>query len=125
MAGNLSGESDYSRMTGLNPNAMYELGISHTIGRPAIMMLQPKKAENGRFPFDISHIRAIHYNDDAAGGQILPNRLSETLDNVLVQEVAKPRRMSETVQLQIQDSLENHRNILVNEFVEALDLASN
>jgi hypothetical protein len=78
-------------MTGLNPNAIYELGISHTIGRPAIMMLQPKKAENGRFPFDISY---------------------------------SPRWMSETVQLQRQDSLENHRNILVNEFVEALDLAS-
>jgi hypothetical protein len=55
------------------------------------MMLQPKKAENGRFPFDISHF---------------------------------PSRKSETVQLQRQDSLENHRNILVNEFVEALDLAS-
>jgi len=50
-----------AEMSGLNANVMYELGMSHTFGTPTIMVGQP--TENGKLPFDISHIRAIIYND--------------------------------------------------------------
>jgi hypothetical protein len=67
------------------------------------MMVQPSRRV--KFPFDISHIRVIEYTDDAAGGQVLLNRLSKTLDFVLSVGVEKPK---DTVQAQTQGSLENH-----------------
>ena len=44
--------------TGLNPNVMYELGISHTYWTPTIMMVQPSRRV--KFPFDISQIRELN-----------------------------------------------------------------
>lgn len=111
-----------AEMTGLNPNVMYELGISHTFGTPTIMMVQPSRRV--KFPFDISHIRVIEYTDDA-GGQVLLNRLSKNLDFVLLVGVEKPKDAAESLRVQTQDSLENHRGILLNEFLMAYDSAYN
>ncbi|MGB7954628.1 MAG: hypothetical protein WCF23_11665, partial [Candidatus Nitrosopolaris sp.] len=47
-----------AEMTGLNPNVMYELGISHTFWTPTIMMVQPSRRV--KFPFDISQIRELN-----------------------------------------------------------------
>ncbi|MGB6673509.1 MAG: hypothetical protein WBE34_13845 [Candidatus Nitrosopolaris sp.] len=47
-----------AEMTGLNPNVMYELGISHTYWTPTIMMVQPSRRV--KFPFDISQIRELN-----------------------------------------------------------------
>lgn len=55
-----------AEMTGLNPNVMYELGISHTVGRETIMMTQ-NLGKNQEFHFDMAHIRRIQYQNTVAG----------------------------------------------------------
>ncbi len=43
--------------TGRNPNVFYEVGISHTLGRPTILLSQ----NIDDVPFDIRHLRVILY----------------------------------------------------------------
>lgn len=43
-------------LTGANPNVMYELGLRHATGLPAIQL-----GEHGRLPFDIAAIRTIQF----------------------------------------------------------------
>jgi nucleoside 2-deoxyribosyltransferase len=69
-------------MTGLNPNVMYELGIAHTLGKETILLNQ-KSNEALSFPFDLSHIRRIEYENTATGGQALKTNLEATLKTVL------------------------------------------
>jgi hypothetical protein len=56
-------------LTGFNANVLYELGIAHTVGKETIMINQ--RNENIKFPFDLSHIRRIEYDNSAAGGKRL------------------------------------------------------
>ena len=45
-------------LTSVNPNVLYELGISHTLGKPVILLLQ-----NGQnIPTDINFIEYIPYD---------------------------------------------------------------
>ncbi|GAB4531352.1 MAG: hypothetical protein OHK0046_52120 [Anaerolineae bacterium] len=44
--------------TGRNPNVFYELGIAHTIGRPAVLLTQSMDD----IPFDIRHLRILVYD---------------------------------------------------------------
>jgi hypothetical protein len=55
-----------AEMTGFNPNVMYELGISHTVGKETIMMTK-NLGEEQKFPFDMAHIRRIQYHDSVGG----------------------------------------------------------
>lgn len=48
-----------------NANVYYELGIAHTLGKPAILLTQGKEIED--FPFDIRHLRFIVYENTIAG----------------------------------------------------------
>lgn len=64
-----------------NPNVMYELGIAHTVGKETILIHQSDGAPN--FPFDISHIRIINYENTAIGGNKLKDTLSGVIDSVL------------------------------------------
>jgi hypothetical protein len=68
-------------LTGRNPNVMYELGIAHTVGKQVIMIYQ--NDDQSRFPFDISHMRIIKYDNTAAGGSILRRTMDSTIENVL------------------------------------------
>lgn len=53
----VSSEVVVADCTGQNPNVFYEMGIAHTVGRAVIPIVQ-----DGRdIPFDISHLRYIHY----------------------------------------------------------------
>ena len=106
-----------AELTRLNANVIYELGMSHTYGTPTIMIGQPM--ENGKLPFDFSHIRAIIYDDDPTGRQYLLSRLPKTIDYAL----ANPRGTSGLLQIQPQDSLENHRSTLVDIFIQEYDKA--
>ena len=54
---------------------------------------------------------------------MLLNRLSKTLDFVLSVGVEKPKDTAESLQAQTQGSLENHRNTLVNKFIQPYDVA--
>lgn len=69
-------------LTTLNPNVMYELGISHTVGKETIMIYQRSNGEL-EFPFDIVHIRRIEYDNTAIGGRTLENDLKETIKSIL------------------------------------------
>lgn len=64
-----------------NPNVMYELGICHTIGKETILIRQG--ADEGKFPFDVAHLRIIAYPDTAAGGTVLRDKLGGAIDSVL------------------------------------------
>ncbi|RJX25748.1 MAG: hypothetical protein C4531_16735 [Desulfurivibrio sp.] len=69
-------------MSNLNPNVMYELGITHTLGKETILIYQ-KSEEEIKFPFDLSHIRRIEYENSATGGRKLEQELKETLEHIL------------------------------------------
>lgn len=73
-------------MSNLNPNVMYELGIAHTIGKETILLYQ-KTNQELRFPFDLSHIRRIEYENTMPGAKALESELSLTLKNVLSNQV--------------------------------------
>lgn len=69
-------------LTNLNPNVMYELGVAHTVGKETIMITQRGDKEF-KFPFDISHIRRIEYENTTAGGKKLEYDLKETIKSIL------------------------------------------
>lgn len=69
-------------MTDLNPNVMYELGVAHTLGKETILLYQ-RAATEIKFPFDLSHIRRIEYDNTVPGARALEQELSLTLGNVL------------------------------------------
>jgi hypothetical protein len=66
----------------LNPNVMYELGITHTLGKETVLIYQRSEKEI-KFPFDLAHIRRIEYENSATGGQKLKEGLEKTLEHVL------------------------------------------
>jgi len=70
-------------LTELNPNVMYELGIAHTLGKETILINQIGGEEQSKFPFDITHIRRIEYDDNAVGGRKLVEDLSKTIEYLL------------------------------------------
>ena len=67
--------------TGKNPNVFYEMGIAHTLGREVIVITQNKDD----VPFDIRHLRYIHYTTNSEGRskltQDLQNRIQTILSN--------------------------------------------
>ena len=69
-------------MSNLNPNVMYELGITHTLGKETILIYQKAEKEM-KFPFDLAHIRRIEYENSATGGRKLEQELKETLEHIL------------------------------------------
>ena len=67
--------------TGLNPNVFYEIGISHTVGRPTILISQ----SIDDVPFDLRHIRCIVYEYTPRG----MTTFNEALTNALRAEFDK------------------------------------
>jgi hypothetical protein len=68
-------------LSGLNPNVMYELGIAHTLGKETVLIYQ--RGGDVKFPFDLTHIRRIEYENNALGGKQLENELRQTLEGIL------------------------------------------
>ncbi|KAF0140937.1 MAG: hypothetical protein FD122_2110 [Stygiobacter sp.] len=58
-------------VTNKNPNVMYELGIVHTLGKPAILITQ----DISQIPFDFSHLRHYEYKDNTDGFEKLSKEL--------------------------------------------------
>ena len=52
-------------ITGGNDNVFYELGIAHTLNKPAIILTQAETPEG--VPFDIRHLRYIPYRNTDEG----------------------------------------------------------
>ena len=62
-------------VTNWNSNVMYELGIVHSIGKPAILITQDLK----KIPFDFKHLRHFEYEDNAESFIKFKNRLKEVV----------------------------------------------
>jgi hypothetical protein len=75
-------------LTGFNPNVMYELGITHTVGKETILVYQRERRASVKFPFDLSHIRRVEYEDTVVGGDKLRADLQATLKACLNPNVA-------------------------------------
>lgn len=76
-------QSLYPCAASLRDNMMYELGIAHTVGKETILIYQRGRGKDPKFPFDLSHIRRIEYEDSASGGKKLEIDLSATLESIL------------------------------------------
>ena len=56
-------------LTGKNANVYYEAGIAHTIGKNVILITQ----HHNDVPFDLRHLRYIHYLNNREGREALAN----------------------------------------------------
>ncbi|WP_321502867.1 hypothetical protein [Breoghania sp.] len=65
--------------TGKNPNVFYEIGIAHAIGREVILLAQ----HQDDVPFDLRHLRYIHYLNNGEGLQRLEQALYERVNTLL------------------------------------------
>jgi hypothetical protein len=70
-----------AEITGGNDNVFYELGIAHTLNKPAILITQATKPDN--VPFDIRHLRYLQYKNTAAGGAKLHDDLKASITRLL------------------------------------------
>lgn len=60
-------------VTERNPNVMYEMGIVHSIGKPAILITQ----DLNNIPFDFKHLRHQEYKDNSDSFQSFGRQLKE------------------------------------------------
>ncbi len=65
--------------TGRNPNVFYEAGIAHTLGREVILIAQDKND----IPFDLRHLRYIHYLNNVEGRAVLTKALEGRMRTIL------------------------------------------
>lgn len=70
-----------AEITGGNDNVFYELGIAHTLNKPAILMTQAAKTED--IPFDVRHLRYIRYENTVGGGVKLRDDLKTAITRLL------------------------------------------
>lgn len=63
--------------TGRNPNVFYELGIAHTLGRPAVMVTQ----QTQDIPFDVRDRRFLQYDGDLSYASMV--KFQKKLESVL------------------------------------------
>lgn len=65
--------------TGRNPNVFYEAGIAHTLGRDVIIITQNEHD----IPFDLRHLRYIHYLNNTQGLEALTQALQSRMQTIL------------------------------------------
>jgi hypothetical protein len=70
-----------AEITGGNDNVFYELGIAHTLNKPAILITQATTPE--KIPFDIRHLRYIRYDNTVTGGAKLRDDLKANITRLL------------------------------------------
>ena len=62
-----------------NPNVFYEIGYSHAIGKPTILLCDRKR---DKLPFDISGFRTLYYDNTIAGKTRVENDLKMYLNAI-------------------------------------------
>ena len=62
-----------------NPNVFYEIGYSHAIGKPTILLCDKKR---DKLPFDLSSFRTLFYENTIAGKKKVENSLTKYLENI-------------------------------------------
>ena len=65
--------------TGRNANVFYETGIAHTLGREVILITQSE----ADIPFDLRHLRYVHYLNNGEGLQELRSKLEQRISALL------------------------------------------
>jgi len=65
-------------LTGRNANVFYELGLAHAQGKAVILISQSLDD----VPFDLQHVRVLHYANNGSGRLALAANLSKTLATV-------------------------------------------
>lgn len=68
-----------SNLSSISPNAMYEIGLSHALNKPIILLVNNKL----QIPFDISGFRYFTYGSDSLRSNSLIFKLSETIDDAI------------------------------------------
>jgi len=66
-----------AEISGGNDNVFYELGIAHTLNKPAILITQSKSPDD--IPFDVRHLRYLRYENTAEGGVKLRDDLKTAI----------------------------------------------
>jgi DNA-binding CsgD family transcriptional regulator len=68
-------------LTEKNPNVFYELGLSHSIGKPVILIT----ASIGDVPFDLQSLRVIIYNkENPYWGLDLKNKIKSSIQEIMI-----------------------------------------
>jgi hypothetical protein len=62
-----------------NANVFYEVGYSHAIGKPTILLSDKSR---DKLPFDVSGFRTLFYDNTIAGKQGIEERLRRHLENI-------------------------------------------
>ncbi len=70
-----------AEISGGNDNVFYELGIAHTLNKPAILITQSKTPDD--IPFDVRHLRYIRYSNTAEGGVKLRDDLKAAITRLV------------------------------------------
>jgi hypothetical protein len=63
--------------TEVNANVYYELGIAHTLGKPAVLLTQEREPQ--KLPFDLRHMRFVVYDNTIPGGEQLEKDLRKAI----------------------------------------------
>lgn len=72
-----------AELTGRNTNVFYELGLAHTIGKPAIILTR----NEDDVPFDLKALRYISYNtEDPFWGENLRKSLTEMIKKLVAEQ---------------------------------------
>ncbi|MEM7087672.1 MAG: hypothetical protein AAF489_15940, partial [Bacteroidota bacterium] len=64
-----------SNLSSYSPNSMYEMGLSHALRKPTIILLNNELQHN----FDLLHNRFITYGTDALNSVLLVEKIAETI----------------------------------------------
>ncbi|MCL2415095.1 MAG: nucleoside 2-deoxyribosyltransferase [Bacteroidales bacterium] len=62
-----------------NPNVFYEVGYSHAINKPTILLCEKKKT---KLPFDLSSFRTLFYDNTIAGKTQVEKKLRKYLQTI-------------------------------------------
>ena len=61
----------------VNANVYYELGIAHTLGKPAVLLTQEREPQ--KLPFYLRHMRFVVYDNTIPGGEQLEKDLRKAI----------------------------------------------
>ena len=69
-----------AELTSRNPNVFYELGLSHALRKPVVLV----SSREDDVPFDLQHIRVIYYDvNDPFWGTKLIEKVAENILSAL------------------------------------------
>lgn len=74
-----SSKAIIAEITPDNPNVFYEIGYSHAIKKPTILLCDHKRE---KLPFDISSFRTLFYENTIAGKKKVENSLIKYLEQI-------------------------------------------